>query len=235
MAFAFCLTCGSSFAQGVIIHKSDSTTVKIFYDQLASISTYRTDSGVPDGAEAVDLGLSVKWANMNIGAYSESEIGGYYAWGETNEKSEYYWTNYEHCDGSLQTIHNIGDSISGTQYDVAHVKWGGHWRMPTYREMQEVLTKCTAVRGEVNGQFGEYIVGPNGNAIFLPAGGYRDGQEFVYTNRFGDYWGGTVYRSPENAYGFFFPHDEDYIGWDFTGAMRYDGKPVRAVWDDGTK
>ena len=33
--------------------------------------------------EFVDLGLSVKWATMNIGADKIIEPGGYFAWGET--------------------------------------------------------------------------------------------------------------------------------------------------------
>ncbi len=37
----------------------------------------------PSGVQAVDLGLSIKWANMNIGATSMDDYGDYFAWGET--------------------------------------------------------------------------------------------------------------------------------------------------------
>ena len=40
-----------------------------------------------DGVEAVDLGLSVKWANMNVGAKKASGFGTYFAWGETKPKA----------------------------------------------------------------------------------------------------------------------------------------------------
>ena len=33
--------------------------------------------------EYVDLGLSVKWATMNIGAERVIDHGGYFAWGES--------------------------------------------------------------------------------------------------------------------------------------------------------
>ena len=39
-----------------------------------------------DEIEAVDLGLSVKWANMNVGAKTTSGFGSYFAWGETKTK-----------------------------------------------------------------------------------------------------------------------------------------------------
>ena len=37
----------------------------------------------PSGASAVDLGLSVKWANMNVGATTATDYGTYFSWGET--------------------------------------------------------------------------------------------------------------------------------------------------------
>ena len=37
-------------------------------------------------AEAIDLGLSIKWASCNVGALSSGDKGGLYAWGETEEK-----------------------------------------------------------------------------------------------------------------------------------------------------
>ena len=36
-----------------------------------------------NGHEAVDLGLSVKWAACNIGASNPEEYGDYFAFGET--------------------------------------------------------------------------------------------------------------------------------------------------------
>ena len=47
-----------------------------------------------DGVEAVDLGLSVKWANMNVGAEKDSGFGTYFAWGETKPKEYYSWGTY---------------------------------------------------------------------------------------------------------------------------------------------
>lgn len=45
--------------------------------------------------EYVDLGLSVKWATVNIGAETPYEIGDYFAWGETEPKDNYDWSSYK--------------------------------------------------------------------------------------------------------------------------------------------
>src|SRR5574344_1393908 len=141
---------------------------------------------------AVDLGLSVKWASCNVGASSPEEYGGYYAWGEIEEKSDYSWSTYKYCNGTYSTCMNIGSDISGTQYDVAHVKWGGSWRMPTHTEFYELYNKCTSTWTTYNGVYGRKFVGPNGNSIFLPAAGYRWGKGVNDQGDFGYYWSGTI-------------------------------------------
>lgn len=124
----------------------------------------------PSNVEAVDLGLSVKWASCNVGASSPEDYGGYYAWGETETKTSYFDYNYKYCTSETSYI-DIGSDISGTQYDVAHVTWGGTWRMPTAKEFNELNEKCTTQWTTVNGVYGTKVTGPNGNSIFLPAGG----------------------------------------------------------------
>ena len=84
-------------------------------------------------ADAVDLGLpsGTLWASWNVGATAPEESGGYYAWGETEEKTSYTEDTYKYYDQTTQEYINIGEEISGTEYDVAHVMWGDGWRMPT--------------------------------------------------------------------------------------------------------
>src|SRR5574344_779010 len=142
---------------------------------------------------AVDLGLSVKWASCNVGASSPEEYGGYYAWGEIEEKSDYSWSTYKYCNGTYSTCMNIGSDISGTQYDVAHVKWGGSWRMPTHTEFYELYNKCTSTWTTYNGVYGRKFVGPNGNSIFLPAAGYRWNTGVDSQGDDGGYWSGTIF------------------------------------------
>ena len=139
-----------------------------------------------NGHEYVDLGLpsGIKWATCNVGASSPEDYGGYYAWGETEEKGYYDWDNYKWCNGSENTqTKYCTDSDYGTvdnktvldlEDDVAHVKWGGSWRMPTSSEIQELLDECIWEWTVLNGVDGCRVTGPNGNSIFLPVGGDRD-------------------------------------------------------------
>lgn len=123
----------------------------------------------PAPEESVDLGLSVNWAPYNVGATTETETGNYYAWGETEFKDSYCEHNY-----TAPVEMNSRGGISGTKHDVAHVKWGNGWRMPTEDEINELWTKCEWSTQEVNGVKGISIKAINGNSIFLPFGGTLD-------------------------------------------------------------
>ena len=129
--------------------------------------------------EYVDLGLSVKWATCNMGASSPEEYGDYYAWGETETKSTYDWNTYKWCKGSENTLTKYcTDSDYGTvdnktvldpEDDVAHVKWGGNWRMPTDAEIEELRENCIWKWTTQNGKNGYKVTSKkNGNSIFLP-------------------------------------------------------------------
>ena len=137
------------------------------------------------GYEYVDLGLSVKWATCNVGASSPEGYGEYFAWGETSSKTRYEEFN---CKTYRKTMTDIsGDA----QYDVAKAKWGGDWRMPTEEEMQELLDECTWTWEEKEGVKGCKVTGPNGNSIFLPAAGNRNGSSLSSDGISGSYWSST--------------------------------------------
>ena len=171
---------------------------------------------------AIDLGLSVKWASCNVGATEPEEYGGYYAWGETEGKKTYTQENYQYYNSDGNYV-DLGSSISGTQYDVAHVKWGGSWRMPTKEEMIELCTKCTWQWITYHGIYGLSFKGSNGNSIFLPAAGcYSTG---VYDQgSCGNYWSSTLH-SNSYAYSLRF-YDWYNSNDDWSRSM---GLPVRPV------
>ena len=115
--------------------------------------------------EAVDLGLSVKWASFNVGATSQSEMGDRFAWGETSPKELYTPNTYTFADGK-----NESRSLTlSNSYDAASVNWGNGWRMPTLEEIVELRNKCDRQAHTINGVRGVSFIGPNGNSIFLPA------------------------------------------------------------------
>lgn len=148
-------------------------------------------------AKAVDLGLpsGTKWASYNVGAYAADDYGGYYSWGETDEKDSYYKSDYKFYDESNQSYLDIGESIIGTEYDVATVRWGSSWHMPTREQIEELINNCTTIYGHTNkGIYGIQFTGPNGNKIFFPAAGYKRESDFYRPNSEGNYWSGDLMK-----------------------------------------
>ena len=169
--------------------------VKVKGEELVSYLTCPDDHH----PHLIDLGLpsGTKWACCNVGADKPESYGGYYAWGETTEKDVYNWSTYIHCDGSSSTCHNLGSDIAGTQYDVAHVQWGGSWVMPSYDQHVELRNNCTSEWTTLNGVNGRRFTGPNGGTIFLPALGYRGNGDFIVVGERGYYWSST--QDPVNS------------------------------------
>ena len=183
--------------------------------------TLTAQFGMPVG-EAIDLGLpsGIKWANMNVGASTPEAYGGYYAWGETDEKNDYSWSTYKWCNGNYNTMTkyciNKSDgtvdkkNVLDPEDDVAHVKWGGDWRMPTETEYSELMNNCTWNWTTQNGVTGYKITGSNGNSIFLPVAGCYFGEynignypsyyssSSLYGN--GSYFAYCLYIGSENYY-----------------------------------
>ena len=78
--------------------------------------------------------------------------------GETKTKSGYYDDNCETYEEA------IGD-IKGTSRDVAHMKWGGTWRLPTKAEFDESRNNCTWTWRTQGGHAGYKVTGKNGDSI----------------------------------------------------------------------
>ena len=140
--------------------------------------------------EYVDLGLSVKWATCNVGADKPEDAGGHYAWGEVHTKDEYKWENYRFSVGGdlpferklskYNTDRKRGPVDNKTTLervdDVANVRWGGSWRIPTLEEWTELRRNCTWTADSINGvkvlKGTSNIAGYTDRSIFLPAADY---------------------------------------------------------------
>lgn len=147
-------------------------------------------NGEERGHAYVDMGLSVKWATMNVGASAEEDYGGYYAWAETTTKTGTYdWKTYKYCDSEINTLLRYV-TMSGWGYnnfqdnktkldksdDAAYVNWGGRWRMPTAAEWEELGREqnCIWTWTSVNSISGLRITSKiTGESIFLPAAGRK--------------------------------------------------------------
>ena len=209
---------------------------------------------VPDGPavpEMVDLGLpsGILWASFNIGATKPEEYGGYYQWAGTKDVTDksIYLNNSNcpyHTGSSISTgwtkyvpsgysSYWSGDgspdnkTVLDPEDDVAHVKLGGKWRMPTSAEFTELLNNCTSEWTTLNGVNGwKFTSKKNGNSIFLPAAGYRYGDYLKYVGSRGFYWSSSLCT--------YYPYGAYYLnfGSGSVGTLdlnRYDGQSVRPV------
>lgn len=215
---------------GYVKYQGDS---EYYYDDPQEYPLEHSVLTCPDDhhPHAIDLGLpsGTKWACCNVGASSPEQYGGYYAWGETSEKSYYDWDTYAYLNDNTGCI-NIGTDIAGTQYDVAHVRMGGSWRMPSHEQQIELINNCNRTWTNPNGVNGILVTGPSGGQIFLPAAGLRWNDDHKYISD-GFYWSSSLYPDDDyGAYCFFFGlnyWDSDYWEWDDYGLNS--GLSVRAV------
>ena len=176
---------------------------------------------------AIDLGLpsGTMWACCNVGASSPDAFGGYYAWGEVEEKESYSWDSYTLFDDEKGQMSFIGDDIAGSRYDVASVEWGASWCMPSKDQITELKDRCLLLKWiSYGGKNGLVMIGPNWNTLFLPAAGHRSYDYLSFEGTNGYYWSSSQ-RDLYDAY--FILFSSDYITYNFS--TRTNGLPVRPV------
>ena len=208
------------YYSNVILPNEEENETKIENLKIPDNDDDSVATGAINGHEWIDLGLSVKWATMNVGASSPSDYGSYFAWGEIRTKSEYTEEN------SVTYEKDFNDISGNRQYDAARSNWGGNWRLPTQKEFDELINKCQWTWSTQNGRKGYTVTGPNGNSIFLPAAGWRYGTSTYDIGVKGRYWSSTPDDSNnQDAYYLLFYDDLRIVNWNY----RYHGRSVRAV------
>ena len=199
------------------------------------------------GFKAVDLGLSVQWANMDLGADEVGDYGRYYAWGEVEAdrsnyvQETYKWGDYSSLSKYLPILYNGRQdekALLDEEDDAAHAELGGEWRIPTSEEVSELYAtlenenyswSMTEVNGHVCRKI-TYLV--NGNSILLPFSGYkfRTGVQAVGAHHFS--WAADCVAS--SAYLAYVMHSfaPSRAGVDIEGAStrsRWEGCTIRPV------
>lgn len=149
----------------------------------------------PQDFEYVDLGLSVLWANTNLGASSPESYGDYYAWAEIEPKESFSWGNYRYSSFAQEdgmdkyTANGLSHQLLKADNlnrllptdDAATVMLGDDWRIPTNDEIVELVSNCTYDTLTVNGvsgiRFTSQVSGFEGHSIFIPYSGQMNGNE----------------------------------------------------------
>ena len=182
-----------------------------YFGQTRSFTTKERGS-----SEAVDLGLpsGTRWAKTNVGADKPEEHGLFFAWGETtgytNEKylegRGFSWAGYKWCNGDFKKLTKYCTKSSNgivdnkttldLEDDAAYVHWGSNWRIPTFSEIEELLTYTTSEWTSLNGVNGRKFTSKiNSNSIFLPASGVRYGSWLNDESIIGYYWSSSLKES----------------------------------------
>ena len=182
-----------------------------------------------------DLGLSVKWADSNLGASAPEENGDYYAFAELETKNDYRMETYKWAAPNekghyLYTKYNGQDDkfALDKEDDAARARLGSKYRLPSEAEVQELLDSCTWTWSTLNGVNGYKVTsnvkGYKGRYIFFPASGLREETNPAVTGHEGYYLTSSLYET--GPYRLAFSPEGIAIG---VTASRYNGFSIRAV------
>ena len=191
----------------------------------------------------VDLGLpsGLLWATCNVGADTPEGYGNYFAWGETTPKDTYNWSTYQYANGTSWQDPQLTKYCSKSNYgyngftdnlttllpedDAATANWGSDWRMPTREEWRELYQNTTHTWTTQNGVNGRLFTASNGNSLFLPAAGYRDGSSLSIAGSYGNYWSSSLDSDVPSLARYF----QFTGGYNMYSYVRYYGLSVRPV------
>ena len=195
-------------------------------------------------ANPEDYGDYYAWGETEPYYYSQEPLSWKYG------KSGYNWLSYKWCNGTYNSLTKYNtdcsrgavDGITELQRaekpgetidDAVRAVLDGKWRMPTDSEWAELLEKCTwTLTDNYNGTgvAGIMVTAKNGNSIFLPAAGYRDGDMYVYNKgEAGYYWSSSLDTGyPVGAWSVFFTSERV----DRNGGSRHYGFSIRPVYEE---
>jgi hypothetical protein len=166
--------------------------------------------------EFVDMGLSVKWATVNVGATEPEDYGYYFAWGEIDHEGPFDYTDYKWGTGTNSiTKYNRMDGLKNLSAsdDAASFVWGEDVHTPTEDEWIELIENCEWEWDRLNGINGYTVTAVNGNSIFLPAAGRMYKSDSSGDGSGGRYWSNSVSSSSySSARGLYFSSSEHYVG-----------------------
>ena len=236
-------------------------TVDGGYEASCVVTVIPTSSGVPEMIDlglsvkwaTFNVGATKPEDYGDYFAWGETEP--YYEAGFAQENPQshwlqgklhgYDWPSYKYGSASDQLTKYCNDESSGLNYftdnnsmldsedDVAHMQWGGDWRMPTEEEFEELENNCSWTWTTLNGVSGYRVTsnksGYTDRSIFLPAVGCRyDTNLYLYdVGSDGYYWSSSLDtdEGPHCARSLYFHEYNYYV--DYIG--RVCGCSVRPV------
>ena len=236
----------------IIAHFRDTDTGYDIESFESEIGYFYVEEEKYETPSLVDLGLpsKVKWATFNLGATKPEEPGKFFAWGETEPKSDNTWSTYKWCKGTNTTITKYcWDSSYGyngftdnkkeldQEDDAAYAKLKGQFRTPTVDDWREMLENTTHTwTNNYNGTGVAGLVckstvsGYTSKSIFLPAAKYGSCGDYMTAS--------AVNTSPDGFDVVYFTENELYgANYDHkcSAGARCEGSTIRPVSGQVTK
>ena len=223
-----------------IKYNTHDNQVHYVYGPAVTVRTNNLD----DWAVDLNLPSGVRWSQCELGREDFDDIFDLISnekivrvrWGSLLEN--YYSTDYEeyeYLEGDNYI--NIGNEISGTEYDIAHAKLGGHWRLPKKEDVEELINNCRVTFDEL--QYDYEIT--SGTTTYY----YRIGLSYATLAStkndnsikimMQNYWTGTLDENESDypngyAYSFIISKDiNNYI--QLNSYSRLNWMLIRPVWD----
>lgn len=174
------------------------------------VSLFLTSVANAQKPKAMNLGLSVRWANMNVGASAPEEYGEYFAWGEVKTKRFYgYYSKYKYYYETNNGLYfekynyyhypnksKVDSLFTLTKDDDPATRHQGKkWRTPTAKEVQELIENCKFENATINRTKGILVSNKSGvgDTIFIPLTGHKSYGNFrFYPAVQGYYWTSTL-------------------------------------------
>lgn len=183
----------------------------------------------------IDLGLpsGLKWASCNLGATKPCEYGDYYQWGSVTPNTD------DACDWAHAPFNNGASNFDSTYFNAHKSEWldgdvlkpeydaavaVGKGHMPTQAQFQELIdnttsewVNCSYLGGDhaEHTVMGRKFTASNGNSIFIPASGYRNGSSFNDQGGYGFVWSSSLASD--------YPYDAWYLYFDSGDCSMYGG------------
>lgn len=127
------------------------------------VTTLRNDirnEGNVKTPKLIDMGVSVLWADRNVGASEVYDYGINYNWGVTDISGE---------EKAQKSLSNFPSDISGTEFDIATVNYGDGWKLPSIEDFRELVENCEIYSHKENDVAGYLLVSKiTGNHLFFP-------------------------------------------------------------------
>ena len=210
----------------------NNTILVMNYDgtQFNVIAILSQTAAAPTGFVDLALPSGLLWCEHNVGASTPYEDGLYFSWGNvighTGTDGYDFGSSNDGPYASTPGAALTGNIPANNTYDAARHNMGAPCRLPTVGEFQELNSNCDSEWTDEDGVAGRRFTSRiNGNSIFFPASGHRNGTSLDGRGSGGNYWSSSLHSQ---TYGYYLLFISGGV-YPADNGSRFYGFSVRAV------